>query len=273
MHSHINLHRASFLFCLVFFALPFACGCSYLYRGARHEVIGGNPSNPFPDIETIAVAPFATDEAFQDIPPDRSLSYAEIFASELAQFQGFEVVRAYRQAFLPEPARDDAAAVKITSVESEQFVADLDVDAVVIGSVTDYDPYVPRIGVAIQLIYTRRMREFRNEMPRSTDLELLAQTGRPFIVRQPETGRVTMIRIERIFDSRQDAVKNALKKYAATRSGNESPAGFDQFLREHNYFQFVANQMIRDLIKTVREEERAFFAAEAQRRRENTVGE
>jgi len=253
MFHHSNSRRTILLPCILLLIMPFACGCAYMYRGVRHEILGGNPSNPFPDIKTIAVAPFATDQAFQSVPPDRSLSYAEIFASELAQFQGFEVVRAYRQAYIPQHAPNNTSAVKITRAESEELVADLDTDAVIIGSITDYDPYTPRIGVAIQLIYMRRIRESRGARPQFTNLELLAQTGRPLIVRQPETNKIMMIRIERIFDSRQDAVKNALKKYAVTRSGNESPAGFDQFLREHNYFQFVANRMIREIIEIVKE--------------------
>lgn len=72
---------------------------------------------------------------------------------------------------------------------------------------------------------------------------------------EEKTGRITAIRIERIFDSRNDAVANAVKKYGATRSSNDSPAGSDQYFREDNFMQFIANQMIRELIDTAREEQ------------------
>jgi hypothetical protein len=143
----------------------------------------------------------------------------------------------------------------VTRVESEEFVADLDADAVIICSITDYDPYTPRIGIAMQLIHTRQIRRTNDSIGKYADLELLAQTGRPIIVRQPQTNRIVTIRIERVFDSRQDAVKNAVEKYALTRSGDDSPFGADQFLLEHNYIRFIANEMIREMIAIVKAEQ------------------
>jgi hypothetical protein len=231
--------------------MSLACGCSYLFRSARYEALGKNPPNNLNDIKKVAITPFATDEAMQSVPLDRSLSYAEALASELAQFPGFEVVRAYRQATVPPEASYGPEAPKVNGSESEDFAKDLDVDAVIIGSITEYDPYTPRIGITLTLIRTHPAGEAARHF---ADLELLAQTGRPLVVRHEETGEILAIRVEKIFDSRQDAVRNALEKYAFTRSGEKSPAGADQYLRESGYIQFISNMMIRELLKTAEEQ-------------------
>jgi len=239
MQHHTNAYRNLLALCLSLLVMSLACGCAHIFRSARYEAIGKNPPNPFPDIKKVAVTPFATDEAMQPVPLDRSLSYAEALASELAQFPGFEVVRAYRQASVP-----PQGGAPLNGNESEDLANDLDVDAVIIGSITEYDPYVPRIGITLTLIRTRT-----SEAPRFSDLELLAQTGEPIVRRREETGQVLAIRVEKIFDSRQDAVKNALEKYAVTRSGDDSAAGREQYLRESNYIQFISNMMIRELLQ------------------------
>jgi len=256
MQHHITFRRAVISLCLSLAILCLACGCSFLYRGARGEALGRNPSNPFPDIKKVAITPFATDEASASVPLERSLTYAEAFASELAQFPGFEVVRAYSAASDP-PPQQPGYGVMVSGGESRDSAKDLDVDAVIIGSITEYDPYTPRIGITLTLIRARGAALSAENAPRFTDLELLAQTGRPIVVREHKTGKVLAVRIERIFDSRQDVVKNQIKLYAFTRSGNESPAGTDQFLRESNYIQFISNMMIRELLKTAEEEDGA----------------
>jgi hypothetical protein len=253
MKRHTSIQHRLLALCLLILVVSLGCGCAYLFRGARGEALGKNPPNPFHDIKKVAITPFATDQAMQSVPLERSLTYSEALASELAQFPGFEVFRAYRQASEPKPQSGyDSATAKVTGAESQSYVKDLDVDAVIIGSITEYDPYTPRIGVTLTLIRTRQPDSTR----RFADLELLAQRGKPLVVTEPETGEVLAIRVERIFDSRQDAVKNALARYAATRASNGSPAGADQYRWESNYIQFVSNAMIRELLKTATEHDK-----------------
>ena len=256
MQHHTNACRKLLTLCLSLLVMSLACGCSHLSRNTTQETFDQNPSNPFHDIKKVAVTPFATDEAAQNVPLDRSLSYAGALASELAQFPGFEVVRAYRQPSAPPQSGHSPTADKVTGQESEELAKDLDVDAVIIGSITEYDPYTPRIGITLTLIRTRATPASQAKAPKFADLELLAQTGQPIVIKQKETGEVLAVRVEKIFDSRQDAVKDAIKRYAVTRSGNNSPAGEDQFLRESNYIQFVSNMMIRELLKAATSKEK-----------------
>lgn len=155
MRHHNNFLRGAVLLLIASIFILSTCGCSvaeYVFKAGRYKAIGENPPNPFPDIKKVAVTPFATDEALQNVPLNTSLKYAQITATELAQFKGFEVVRAYKEAVAPEQqsyAPGAPPAPKVSGDESQSFAKDIDADAILIGSITDYDPYIPRMGITL----------------------------------------------------------------------------------------------------------------------------
>lgn len=133
------------------FLLAFAPGCMIVDVGV---------TNPVPDVRTVAVVPFfnQSDERAVD---GRNL--AELYASELQKVPGVEVIpvgvvhtamRQYQMQNLAGP--QDAAKLAML----------LNADAVVIGSVTEYDTYhPPRIGLSIAWYSPYRDLEFQPGIP------------------------------------------------------------------------------------------------------------
>ncbi|GIW99254.1 MAG: hypothetical protein KatS3mg111_2587 [Pirellulaceae bacterium] len=124
--------RAAVWWGLMWGSLVMASGCA-LFPDIRHkpQVI-----NPFPQIESVAVLPFFNQSEEPTLSGER---VALAYMNELQQIRGFEV--------LP------LGAVKVklqefgrpltTGEDFQSFAQFLGVDAVLVGSVTDYDPYYP----------------------------------------------------------------------------------------------------------------------------------
>ena len=153
-------------FCLV---LPLAgSGCAIVEVGMRNPVVG---------LETVAVAPFF------NLSQERTVDGREFaldYYAELQKVPGFEV--------LPVGVTERAMVENGISLtgphDAVRLAAILDVDAVVIGAVTDYDPYNPRIGLKVAWYSPRQFLFLPNEDPgvpffnRSADAPV-KQPGRP----------------------------------------------------------------------------------------------
>jgi hypothetical protein len=149
--------------------LPLAgSGCAIVEVGMRNPVVG---------LETVAVAPFF------NLSQERTVDgreFALAYYAELQKVPGFEVLpvgvteRAMVENGISLTGPDDA--VRLAQI--------LDVDAVVIGAVTDYDPYNPRIGLKVAWYSPRQFLFLANEDPtvsffnRSADAPA-RQPGRP----------------------------------------------------------------------------------------------
>lgn len=114
-------------------------GCS-LFPDTKREALF---HNPFPQLYRVAVLPFYNQSSDPTVDQDRvGLAYF----NELQRVPGFEVmpvgvVKRYLEVLPREPQ---------TPEEFQQLAQSLGVDAVVVGSVTDYSPYYPpRMGLAV----------------------------------------------------------------------------------------------------------------------------
>jgi hypothetical protein len=136
----------SFRFCTRLFVamlagmmLASAAGC-HLFEISHRPVV----HNPFPQLSRVAVAPFfnQSDEATVD-----GREFAMAYFAELQATPGFEVVPlgVVEEAIL-------AHHVDLSNPsEARRLARILDVDAVVIGSVTDFTPYYPpRCGMRVE---------------------------------------------------------------------------------------------------------------------------
>ena len=127
-------------------------GCAIVQVSVRNPVVG---------LEKVAIAPFF------NLSSERTASghdFAEAYYAELQKVPGFEVVpvgiteRAIRENQLTMEGPDDA--LRLAQI--------LSVDAVVVGAVTDYDPYVPRVGLKVSW-YSSQDWEFLPNIPESED--------------------------------------------------------------------------------------------------------
>lgn len=114
--------------------------------------------NPVVGLETVAVAPFF------NLSQERTVDGREFaldYYAELQKVPGFEV--------LPVGVTERAMienGISLTGPhDAVRLAAILDVDAVVVGAVTDYDPYNPRIGLKVAWYSPRQFLFLPNEDP------------------------------------------------------------------------------------------------------------
>lgn len=129
-------------------------------------------SNPLPNVTRVAVAPFQNQstEAAADV-----LLVTEAYFSELQQVPGFEVVPVGVTA-----RKIEELGLKLHSPrDALQLARVLGVDAVVIGSITMYDPYdPPRLGLHVEW-YSPHEPVFSPGVPVDPDCEDLPAGAQP----------------------------------------------------------------------------------------------
>lgn len=134
-----QLRRWLSRFLLAIGILPFAQGCVLVPEVAHQPVI----RNPFPQLSKIAVVEFVNQS---DEPTMSGRRIADMYVNELQQFQGFEVLPV---SVTMNVARD--LQVNLANPNDRRRLAQaLQVDAIVVGSITEYTPYYPpRCGLSV----------------------------------------------------------------------------------------------------------------------------
>lgn len=122
--------------------LMFIFGGCFLVPDVSHEPV---VRNPFPQLSRVAVAPFHN---LSDEPTVDGERFALAYYNELQATPGFEVVPV---GVVAEIMRQHGIGLNdLTGSEARRLAQALDVDAVVVGAVTEYSPYYPpRCGLRI----------------------------------------------------------------------------------------------------------------------------
>lgn len=127
----------------------------------------------------------------------------------------------------------------------------LGADVVIVGLVTEYEPYrPPQIGMMLQL-YVREQLDDKG-WSSSVDAKELATTGTSFelpvdLLMKPKT------MVVRMFDAGQKDVIEQIKKYARNRKADTTPSGWEKILTSKNYLSFVCHEMIGELLAQERQ--------------------
>lgn len=122
-----------FVLTIGLFATLAGSGCAIVEIGMRNPVVG---------LETVAVAPFF------NLSQERTVDGREFaldYYAELQKVPGFEVL----PVGVTERAMVENGITLTGPNDAVRLAQILDVDAVVVGAVTDYDPYNPRIGLKV----------------------------------------------------------------------------------------------------------------------------
>src|SRR5882757_484278 len=126
------------LACVVLVCAP---GCSLIFPDISHEPV---VHNPFPQLNKVAIAPFFNQS---NEPTVDGRKFAMAYFAELQAVPGFEVV----PLGVVETAIVDNQVNLANPGEARRLANILGVDAVVVGSVTDYSPYYPpRCGLRVE---------------------------------------------------------------------------------------------------------------------------
>jgi len=120
--------------------LTLASGCAIAPRPSRQPQV----HNPFPQLAKVAVAPFFNSSSERSVDGRR---VALAYYNELQAVPGFEVV----PMGVVEAAMQQHNLQLASPSEARRLAQLLQVDAIVIGAVTDYSPYYPpRMGMQVE---------------------------------------------------------------------------------------------------------------------------
>ncbi len=215
-------------------------GCQSLRKD--DDVRGG-----FDPPRTIAVAPFLNQSGSEFLD---TIAVTDEFYTELQQVEGLHVVPVNQVL----ATLGKLGKMQVTSPdEAVALLEALNADGVIVGAVTQYDPYFPpRVGMAVQMYY--------REAPKTTELNNkfinpgeLARHDKPFTDMVPGEPVRPRAAVVRIYDADQTEVVEKIKRYAKHRSGSERPAGWRHYITTRNYLRFVSYEIIDEMLAQERE--------------------
>lgn len=190
-----------------------------------------------------AVAPLRNESATTTVDP---LATSDKIVEAIEQVQGvrclpmnrtLETMRAIRMPMLRTPA------------DANRLAEALGVDALVVGAITSYDPYDPKIGLALTLV------------PRTTSMNGVAtvDTGKlDARAVQMSPTEITPIAalgepsssVSLLFDGKNQAVQMDIRNYAEGRADKVSAAGWRRYLRSADLFaEFAAYRTVDQLVQ------------------------
>jgi hypothetical protein len=213
----------------------FACGCLAEPKYNDPTMLVA----PYDTTQVWAVAPFLNESGVSDV---NGADIADIFADQAADVDGVTMLAVNRVI----NAMRYLDIERVTTVGDARLLMNaLDVDGLVVGTVTSYDPYrPPRLGMAVQL-------HTRPAYARSSDLDTIALTRASTDYASPGTlgpGN-PVAQAAGVFDASNHRIQQQLMSYARGRTERDTAYGDDIYLVSMDlYTQFVSYRLLSDLL-------------------------
>lgn len=218
--------------------------CALLTGGSGCSVMAAYQlDDPRQELRVVAVAPMAINGTGDPEIDVRLDPLSSIFASELVKFNRFSVIR-------PRKVAEVLAREGLTSIASQKDAARIarlvGADAIIVGEVTDYDPYEPpRIGLKAMLV---TVNENLGSGPGSVDRFDFATAGQL----QVPTGAKRSLPagwIDVEYDMRRERVGLEYKIFSLYQDTRRGLAGATFLRITDNFLCFASNLAIRDLFR------------------------
>lgn len=188
---------------------------------------------------TIAVAPAINVSGSTDFDPNR---FADLMASELSHADGISVIPVSR--VLSVLAVDGLETV-VSPSHALELARRLGADAILVFSVTEYDPYdPPRIGITAQLYGTRA-----GASSGSLDPVALSRTARLTGADGRAKANGVLSQSQRVFDASHNAIVEDVRRFWQKRHGDASPFGWRRYVVDQRaYIRFCCHATIARLL-------------------------
>lgn len=165
---------------------------------------------PYEHRQLWAVAPLRNESG--SLQAD-GVRFADQLARQLENAQGLDVLPVSRVL----QAMDGLQLASVTTkVDALTLLKTLGVDALLVGTITDYDPYdPPKLGLAVELYLDPRA---TNGQPRLDPRELTRSPTDPYnLPSQPQRTDQPVSVVSAFFDAADPAVRERLERYARDR--------------------------------------------------------
>jgi hypothetical protein len=189
-----------------------------------------------------AVAP-AVNLSGQDVDP---LIQADDLFEQLQQVEGLTVIPVNRVA----QVFASLQIARVQSAEQAQIVCEqLGCDALVVPTVTIYDPYdPPKLGAALQVFRKGKQEQVPNVDVHELSRAATPPPGEPL----PPPQLAGFKQSVGMFDAANGSVLERLDTYAAGRNDPNGPLGQREYvLNMDRYCGFVYHELIRDLLRSI----------------------
>ncbi len=197
-------------------------------------------ASPYPQPKLWAVMPFRNESGVSIVDHVR---FADKLTQQLQQVGGIRALPVNRVI----EAANSTEIGPIDSVgEAVALMQTLDVDGLIVGTISAWDPYEPpKIGATIQL-YSRRNPGSYN----GADLQSLTYAATDGVMSGTTRHDQPVATAGGYFDAANGKVLQRLNDYAVGRSGHESPAGWRAYLLNMDlYSEFVSHELMRRLFR------------------------
>lgn len=177
---------------------------------------------------TLAVAPVLNFSGETNFDPVKA---ADLLASELTYVEGVNVLPVSRVvAYLASQGKR-----QIESPAHGLSVAEaVGADAIWIAGITEYDPYTPVVGLAIQVYALPRC----SGSCGSGGIDPLAaeRMAQPITLKMMTDPTLPRGQIQKVYNGTHANVANAVKQFAEPRGRNDSPLGWREYLKVQTLF-------------------------------------
>lgn len=184
-------------------------------------------SSPFPKPMTLAVAPVLNFTGELGFDPVRC---ADLLASELCDVENISVLPVNRVvAYLAMQGRQQVESPAHAVAVAEAVGA----DAILVAGITEYDPYTPVVGLALQM-YTVSRPSLEEEP--AEDAVAGSADSRPLLASEQAGPASPSGQVQIIYNANHEWVVKAVRHYADDRSEDAGPYGWRQYLRVQTLF-------------------------------------
>jgi hypothetical protein len=195
--------------------------------------------SPYVDGRLWAVAPFLNESGTSIV---NTAAVADAFVSEAQDVRQIDVLAVNR---VIRAMRGLGMSAVTSHGDATTLMNVLDLDGLIVGTVTAYDPYRPkRLGMAVQLYVRDGRRGSAGVDPRALErtsrgATAIGEIGPPHPVGQAAG----------VFDASNHRVLRWLETYADARHEPDSAYGQDIYLVDMDlYTRFVCNRLLQDLL-------------------------
>lgn len=198
--------------------------------------------SPFPDDQVWAVAPLLNESGVSVVD---TLAISDVFTNELERIHGVTALPVQR-------VLDGMRAMDLGRIDSPNQARALarliGADAIVVGTVTVYDPYdPPSLGMIVELHRVARS-------PLAVDdIDRIRSAASDLTLNNMGPGSAPPSRAACVLDAADVGTRLALKEFAQSRTIEKTALNWERYLVVMDlYTRFVADHLVRDLIRQER---------------------